>query len=216
MILNIFWARGAIRLPDAWDRQNLGWEREMSESKNREVVATLVGRRRAIAGAAAVCGGLLVSGEVRGDSVTADTAQAGKEQPCKLTNAQRTSLRQEVDLPARPEPVYRALLDAKQFAEFSGMPADIDATAGGAFSMFGKIIFGRNVELIPNQRIVQAWGDKGWGPGVYSLVKFELKAQGSQTRLVLDHTGFPEGSYDHLYDGWYGHYWDPLKKLFSS
>ena len=82
--------------------------------------------------------------------------------------------------------------------------------------MFGKIIFGRNVELIPNQRIVQAWGDKGWDSGVYSLAKFELKAQGSHTHLVLDHTGFPEGSYDHLYEGWYGHYWDPLKKLFAS
>ena len=82
--------------------------------------------------------------------------------------------------------------------------------------MFGKIIFGRNVELVPNQRIVQAWGDKGWGSGVYSLAKFELKAQGSQTRVVLDHIGFPEGNYDHLYEGWHGHYWDPLKKFFAA
>ena len=188
----------------------------MSERKERGLGTTLVGRRRAIAGAAAVCGGLLVSSEVRGDSIATDTAQAGKESPCKLTNAQRTSLHQEVDLPASPERVYQALLDAKQFAEFSGMAAEIDPAAGGAFSMFGKIIFGRNVELIPNQRIVQAWGDKGWGSGVYSLAKFELKAQGSQTRLVLDHTGFPEGSYDHLYDGWHGHYWEPLKKFFTA
>src|SRR5262249_31406405 len=101
-------------------------------------------------------------------------------------------------------------------ADFSGMPAQIDATPGGAFFMFGKIIFGRNIELTPNELIVQAWGDKGWGTSVYSVAKFALQAQGSQTRLVLDHTGFPEGSYDHLYEGWYGHYWDPLKKYFAS
>ncbi len=51
---------------------------------------------------------------------------------------------------------------------------------------------------------------------MYSLAKFEMKAQGSQTRVVLDHTGFPEGNYDHLYEGWHGHYWDPLKKFFAA
>ncbi len=188
----------------------------MSDTKDREMTTTAIGRRRAIAGAAAVCGGLLLSCEVHGGNATADVAQAKKEAPCKLTNGQRTSLHQEVNLPASPERVYQALLDAKQFADFSGMPAEIDATAGGAFAMFGKIIFGRNVELIPNHLIVQAWGDKGWGSGVYSLAKFEMKAQGSQTRVVLDHTGFPEGNYDHLYEGWHGHYWDPLKKFFAA
>jgi activator of HSP90 ATPase len=189
----------------------------MSETTDRETVTTEMGRRRAIVRAAAVCGGLLLSGEVRAESVKAEiAAQASKEPPCKPTNSQRTSLHQEVDLPVSPERVYHALLDSKQFTAFSGMPAEIEATPGGAFAMFGKIIFGRNVELISDQRIVQAWGDKGWDSGVYSLAKFELKAQGSHTHLVLDHTGFPEGSYDHLYEGWFGHYWEPLKKFFAS
>jgi len=42
-----------------------------------------------------------------------------------------------------------------------------------------------------------------------------LKRQGSGTRVVLDHTGFPEGSYDHLYVGWKGHYWEPMQKHFA-
>jgi activator of HSP90 ATPase len=39
---------------------------------------------------------------------------------------------------ASPQRIYEALLDSKQFAAFSGMPAEIDAKAGGAFSMFGE------------------------------------------------------------------------------
>jgi len=30
--------------------------------------------------------------------------------------------------------------------------------------------------------------------------------------LRFDHVGFPEGTYDHLYSGWYMRYWDPMKK----
>jgi hypothetical protein len=43
--------------------------------------------------------------------------------------------------------------------------------------MFGGMIIGRNVELVPNQRIVQAWRPTADFPkGPYSLVKIELTA----------------------------------------
>lgn len=45
---------------------------------------------------------------------------------------------------------------------------------------------------------------------------FELKAASSGTALVLDHTGFPEGEFDHLDPGWYLRFWDPLKKYLSA
>jgi hypothetical protein len=35
----------------------------------------------------------------------------------------------------------------------------------GAFNTFGGLIEGRNVELIPNRRIVQAWRPAHWDPG---------------------------------------------------
>src|ERR1700685_3600940 len=100
-----------------------------------------------------------------------------------------------------------------QFAAFSGMPAEIDPKEGGAFSMFGGMIVGRNVELIPNQRVVQAWRPTHWDPGVYSIVRFELKPRDPETMLVLDHTGFPEGEFDHLEWGWNNHYGETLKKF---
>jgi activator of HSP90 ATPase len=81
--------------------------------------------------------------------------------------------------------------------------------------MFGGLIVGRNVELIPSQCIVQAWRPTHWDPGIYSIVKFELKSRGSETSVVLDHTGFPAVEFDHLDEGWRLHYMEALKKFLS-
>jgi activator of HSP90 ATPase len=124
------------------------------------------------------------------------------------------TIHEEVDFTASPQRLYEALLDAKQFTAFSGQTAEISRDVGGAFSLFSGHIVGRNVELVPNQRIVQAWRTVDWPEGVYSIVKFELKAQGSGTHLIFDHIGFPEGLHDHLAEGWHGHYWEQLKNYF--
>jgi activator of HSP90 ATPase len=124
------------------------------------------------------------------------------------------TIHQEIDFNVSPQPLYEALLDAKQFTAFSGRLAEINREVGGAFSLFGGHIIGRNVELLPNHRIVQAWRVVTWPEGVYSIAKFELKPHGSGTRLVLDHTGFPEGLHDHLAEGWESNYWMLLRKYF--
>jgi activator of HSP90 ATPase len=128
------------------------------------------------------------------------------------------SLRQEVVLKAVASRIYDALLDSKKFSAFTGgAPAEIDREAGGAFSCFGGVITGRNIELVPNQRIVQAWRVGIWPEGTYSIVRFELQPQGSETRVVLDHVGFPDGMRAHLNGeepdgGWHRQYWEPLRK----
>jgi len=124
------------------------------------------------------------------------------------------TIHQEIEFNATPQQLYDALLDSKQFTEFSGRPAEINREVGGAFSLFKGHIIGRNLELVPNQRIVQAWRAVTWPEGAYSIVTFELKPQGSGTHLVLDHIGFPEGLHDHLATGWEENYWSLLKKHF--
>jgi uncharacterized protein YndB with AHSA1/START domain len=135
------------------------------------------------------------------------------------------AIHQEVLFKASRKRVYEALTDAKQFnkvvqlsaAVKSGMvsgatPTEISREVGGAFSLFGGYVSGRHVELVPNERIVQAWRTGNWNPGVFSIVKFELTEQGSGTKLVLDHRGFPDGDAQHLAEGWKVNYWEPLAK----
>ena len=86
-----------------------------------------------------------------------------------------TFVHQEHEFKASPARVYEALLDARQFAEFSGAPAEIDRETGGSFNLVRGRVTGRNVELIPNLRIVQAWPVVPLEPGVYSIVRFEQR-----------------------------------------
>jgi activator of HSP90 ATPase len=92
-------------------------------------------------------------------------------------------------------------------------PTEISRETGGAFTIFGGHITGRQVDLVPNERIVQAWRVDGWNTGVYSIAKFDLVEQASGTKIVFDHTGFPPGLGKHLAAGWKAHYWEPLQKL---
>ncbi|KRE48112.1 SRPBCC family protein [Paenibacillus sp. Soil522] len=123
------------------------------------------------------------------------------------------SIHQEIVFKASPSRIYEILTSAEQFSEATGgAPAEISPEVGGSFSCFGGHIVGRNVELLPNQRIVQAWRPARWPDGVYSIVKFELQEQGSETLLIFDHTGIPEGQSEHLEPGWKDNYWTALEK----
>jgi activator of HSP90 ATPase len=183
----------------------------MSERKNPSAPSNTATRRQMMAGVAIAFGSLAAGYNIFGKS----RQHTMSEKPGASANQARTSLHQETDLTVSPQRIYALLLDSTQFAACTGRPAEIDSKAGGAFSMFGGLILGRNVELIPSQRIVQAWRPSHWDPGVYSIVKFELKSRGSGTTVVLDHTGFPEGDFDRLSSGWNEHYWEPLKKFLA-
>ena len=145
-------------------------------------------------------------------------AQQGamEEKPTVGPNAARTSLHFDETFAAAPQQLYGALLDQKQFAALTGLPATIDPAAGGAFALFNGMIVGRNVELIANRRLVQAWRPTHWGAGIYSVVHFEFSASGSGSALAFDHTGFPAGEFDNLNTGWQSHYWEALRKVSAS
>lgn len=163
-------------------------------------------RRHAITGiAVALCG-----------AAAGSRTRASAQTPATAANQARTSLHQEIELSATPQRIFDVLLDSKLFAAFTGMAATIDPKPGGAFSIFGGMIEGRNIEIISGQRIVQAWRPAAWDPGVYSIVHFELKSSAGGTLVILDHTGFPEGDFDHLDPGWHLRYWDPLKKYLAG
>jgi uncharacterized protein YndB with AHSA1/START domain len=149
---------------------------------------------------------------------------AGSEEITHTSEA----IHQEVVFKASRKRVYEALTDAKQFNKVvelsaavksgmvpAGSPAEISRDLGGTFSIFGGHIVGRHLELVPNERIVQAWRVVDWDQGVYSIAKFELVEQGSGTKLVFDHTSFPEGKGQHLAEGWKINYWEPLEKFLA-
>jgi activator of HSP90 ATPase len=125
-------------------------------------------------------------------------------------------IHQEITFSAPPSAVYDALMNAEKHAAFTGGPAEIDAAPGGRFSCHGGAIVGRTVELEPRERIVWAWRVEQWDPGVYSIVKLELGAEGEGTRLVMDHSGVPAAAREHIDGGWHERYWKPLAAYLAA
>ncbi|MCI4324781.1 MAG: SRPBCC domain-containing protein [Thermoplasmata archaeon] len=122
----------------------------------------------------------------------------------------------EVTFAAKPSEVYEAILDSRRHAALSGAPAKMSRVEGGAFQCYDGSIEGRNVELIANVRIVQAWRISDWDEGVYSIVRFELSKTKTGAKLVFDHTGIPDDARDGIDAGWTDHYWDPIKKYLAK
>lgn len=126
------------------------------------------------------------------------------------------AIHQVEDFKATPQHIYEALLDSRQFTTFSGgRTATIDPAVGGTFSLFAGHIIGRNLELVPNHRIVQAWRVVPWPDGIYSIARFELTEHGTGSRIIFDHTGFPPELAEHLASGWKENYWTALRKYFA-
>ena len=186
------------------------------ERRNPAAPAETPTRRQILASAAVALGAL---------ALTSAPVWAAAEEEISHT---AESIHQEAVFKANRNRVYEALTDTKQFDKiiklspemqagksFGTTPTAISREVGGAFSIFGGHIIGRQIELVPNQRIVQAWRVVDWDPGVYSIAKFELLEQGTGTKLVFDHTGFPKGDAEHLAEGWKSHYWDSLDKFLA-
>ena len=119
-------------------------------------------RRNVIAGAAVALGGLFVGApEIWAEA--GDVARTAE------------SIHQEPAFAADRKRVYEVLTDSKQFdrvVELSGALksmklrsnlTEINCEAGGTFTIFGGHIIGRHLELVVNERIVQAWRVVDWG-----------------------------------------------------
>jgi activator of HSP90 ATPase len=138
------------------------------------------------------------------------------------------AIHQEPSFRATRRQIYQALTDAKKFDQVAHLSeamqsmavgtksAEISGEVGGAFSIFGGYVNGRHLELVANERIVQAWRSEGWKAGEYSIVRFALADDTSGTKIIFDHRGFPPGTAEHLAAGWKSNYWTPLEKFLAQ
>ena len=187
----------------------------MSDSTKLGVLENLMDRRQVIS-----CGAVALGMIAFGTSAALATDEAG------ILRAEE-AIHQEPVFKASRKRVYEALTDANQFGKVvelsaamksGGMkagaaPVTIGREAGVAFAAFGGYITGRQVELVPNERIVQVWRAGSWDPGSYSIARFVLVESGGETKIKFDHTGFPKGQAEHLAEGWRVNYWEPLAKV---
>ena len=126
------------------------------------------------------------------------------------------SIHQQAMIPASPEQVYAVLADADALSGLSGLSGKAGRSAGEEFSAFDGNVTGRQIELVPGTRIVQAWRFPRFQEGVYTIVHFTLTAAEEGTLLTLDQYGEPEDWHDHIATNWPTFYLTPLTKHFGA
>jgi activator of HSP90 ATPase len=130
------------------------------------------------------------------------------------------SIHLEAVIKASPGQVYEFLTNGEIFSAATDQPARVSDREGEPFSVFGGRVEGRQIELVPGERVVQAWRfgsahPDAWEPGVYSVVRFAMRPEGDATRFVIDHDGIPPEWQDHIRSGYPAFYQEPLASYFG-
>ncbi len=72
------------------------------------------------------------------------------------------AIQQSVEFPASPETLFELYLDSKKHSAATGSKAKLGRKAGQKFTAFEGMLEGKNLLVIPNKLIVQAWRSTGW------------------------------------------------------
>jgi uncharacterized protein YndB with AHSA1/START domain len=121
-------------------------------------------------------------------------------------------------LPAPPAAVYRAWLDARTHAAFTGGGVATSAPRiGGAFTAWEGYIRGTYLALEPGERIVHAWRTTDFPEAAPdSRVEVLFEAARGGTLLTLTHAQIPPGQEADYQAGWSDFYFRPMKKYFQA
>jgi activator of HSP90 ATPase len=115
--------------------------------------------------------------------------------------------------------LYRTYMNSQEHAAAINAPASIDPEIGGAFKIFGDDgLSGRNLALIPDKLIVQAWRGQAWKPrDADSTLILMFEDVHSGACIHLAHLNVPGHAYRMVNaDAWTERYWRPWKDYFSS
>lgn len=126
------------------------------------------------------------------------------------------TIRQTAEFVTSPYEVYEALMDSAKHAEFTGGEAKISRKVGGKFTAYDGYAEGKNLELVPDEKIVQSWRASDWPEGHYSMVTFELAKTKTGTRLTFVQTEVPAEFSDDVAQGWIDWYWTPMKEMLDK
>jgi len=120
-------------------------------------------------------------------------------------------------IPASPQEVYDAWLDSLAHSEMTGGAATMSDVIGADVSAWDKYITGRNIELIPGERIVQSWRTSEFGAEHEdSIITLTLEPVEEGTLLTLEHTNVPEEHRSYEEGGWQENYFEPMVAYFTE
>jgi len=120
-------------------------------------------------------------------------------------------------IPASPQEIYDAWLDKLAHSEMTGSEAITSDELGAEVSAWDGYISGRNLELVPGERIVQSWRTTEFADEHEdSIISLLLEEVDDGTLLTLVHTNVPDGQTSYEQRGWQQYYFEPMQRHFSK
>ncbi|MFL5765408.1 MAG: SRPBCC domain-containing protein [Bacteroidia bacterium] len=124
------------------------------------------------------------------------------------------TIQQTYEMNATPEEVFQALVDPEIMQDWSGDEAKMSGEVGAKWSLWGGQMFGTNLEVVKNKKLVQEWCYDQWDQP--SKVTFTIKAKGKKTVVELLHEDVPEKSLNSITDGWNAYYLGAMQEMFDE
>jgi activator of HSP90 ATPase len=112
-----------------------------------------------------------------------------------------------------PDALFRAIVTEDQVKAYTQSDCKIDAKVGGEFSLFGGNVVGVFQELVPHEKIKQAWRFKHWPDGHFSTVTMTIESSSGVTKLKLAQSGIPSKDVETTKNGWRSHQWERMKAI---
>ena len=119
-------------------------------------------------------------------------------------------------LATTPENVYTAWLNSESHSLMTEAEAEIYPEVGKEFTTWDDYISGKNIELIPGQKIIQKWRTVEFKDSDQdSHLEINLKEVPDGCEITILHTDIPDGQPDYE-QGWKDAYFRPMKKYFAE
>lgn len=120
-------------------------------------------------------------------------------------------------IPATPQEIYDAWLDSLAHSEMTGGEASMSDEVGAEVSAWGDYIKGRNLELVPGERIVQSWRTEEFtDEHEDSIITVMLEETEDGTLLTLVHSNVPDEQRNYEEGGWQSNYFEPMQAYFGD
>jgi uncharacterized protein YndB with AHSA1/START domain len=124
------------------------------------------------------------------------------------------TIEQTYEMNATPEQVFEALVNPDIIQTWSGDEAKMGPNIGDTFSLWGGQMFGKNLEVVRNKKLVQEWNYDQWDKP--SKVTFTIKVKGKKTIVDLLHEDVPAKSLTSITEGWDAYYLGAMKDMFEE
>ena len=126
-------------------------------------------------------------------------------------------IQQSVRFPCSPRMLFELYMDSAKHSAATGQRARISRRAGGTFTAFAGMLEGRNLVVVPNRMVVQAWRSTSWKRAeADSVLVLEFSKDAGGSRVDLVHINVPPYDHQRVSQGWPKYYWKPWRAYLAA